>query len=86
LLWSWQTGDFEVPEEHPAGEYSVNYASSHETECWSCGKKGHKKYNCPKLLKKEKEEKPKKKNDCKRKEKLRVKLDDSDVSYSESGK
>jgi hypothetical protein len=62
-----------VPEEHPTGEHSVNYASSHETECWSCGKKGHKKYNCPKLLKKEKKEKQeKKKNDLKRKEKLRV--------------
>jgi hypothetical protein len=81
-----RTGDSEVPEEHPAGEDSVNYASSHETECWSCGKKGHKKYNCPKLLKKEKKEKKekKKKNDRKRKEKLRVRLDDSEASSSDS--
>jgi hypothetical protein len=62
-----RTGDSEVPEEHPAGDNSVNFASSsHETECWNCGKKGHKKYNCPKLLKKEKKEK-KKKHDRKRK-------------------
>jgi hypothetical protein len=27
-----RTGDSEVPEEHSAGEDSVNYASSHETE------------------------------------------------------
>jgi hypothetical protein len=54
-----RTGDSEVPEEHPTGEDSVNYASSHETECWSCGKKGHKKYNCPKLFKKEKTRKRK---------------------------
>jgi hypothetical protein len=85
-----RTGDSEVPEEHPAGEDSVNYASSHETECWSCGKKGHKKYNCPKLLKKEKKEKKekkkkkKKKNDRKRKEKLRVRLDDSEASSCDS--
>jgi hypothetical protein len=72
-----RTGDSEVPEEHPAGEDSVNSASSHEIECWNCGKKGHKNYNCPTLLKKEKKEKKeKKKNDQKRKEKLRVRLDD----------
>jgi hypothetical protein len=32
-----------------------------------------------------KKEKKEKKNDCKRKKKLQVKLDDSDVSSSESG-
>jgi hypothetical protein len=79
-----RTGDLGVPEKkHPAGEDSANYASSHETEFWNCGKKGHKKYNCPKLLKKEKKEK-KKKNDRKRKEKLRVRLDDSEASSSDS--
>jgi hypothetical protein len=72
-------------EEHPAGEDSVNYTSIHETECWNCGKKGHKKYNCPKLLKKEKKEKKeKKKNDRKRKDKRRVRLDDSEASSSDS--
>jgi hypothetical protein len=79
-----RTGDSEVPEEHPAGEDTVNYVSSHEIECWNCDK--NKKYNCPKLLKKEKEEKKekKKKNDRKRKEKLRVRLDDSEASSSDS--
>jgi hypothetical protein len=80
-----RTGDSEVPEEHPAGEDSVNYASSHKIEYWNCGKKGHKKYNSPKLLRKEKrEKKEKKKNDRKRKEKLRVRLDDSEASSSDS--
>jgi hypothetical protein len=81
-----RTVDSEVPEEHPAGEYFVNYvSSSHETECWNCGKKGHKKYNCPKLLKKEKKEEKetKQKNDRKRKEKLRVRRDDSEASFSD---
>jgi hypothetical protein len=77
-----RTGDFEVSE--PADNDSVNYTSSHETECWNCGKKCHKKYNCPKLLRKEKMEKKEKKNDRKRKEKLGVRLDDYEASSSDS--
>jgi hypothetical protein len=43
-----RTGDSEVPEEHPAGEDFVNYvSSSHETECWNCGKKGHNSTTVP---------------------------------------
>jgi hypothetical protein len=46
--------------------------------------KCHKKYNCPKLLRKEKMEKKEKKNDRKRKEKLGVRLDDYEASSSNS--
>jgi hypothetical protein len=45
-----RTGDSDVPDEPPAGEDSVNYASSHETECWSCGKKGSQKVQLPQTV------------------------------------
>ena len=52
-------------------------------ELWQ---EGSQKYNCPKLLKKEKKEKKekKKKSDRKTNEKLRVRLDDSEASSSDS--
>jgi hypothetical protein len=51
-------------------------------ELWQ---EGSQQYNCPKLLKKEKNEKKetKQKNDRKRKEKLRVRRDDSEASFSD---